>query len=348
MRTELYSQVAKKVLKDSLHLKKGETLTVETWNNGLPFAREVVKEARRIGCIPITLLEDEEAFLDGVRNASREIVGLMGKQEYAMLSGSDGYVFIPGPPLGTYNRKITRQEYIDSTRYNDSWYKAAKKADLRGVRLTFGYVGRDIARLLGRSVEDVVEHQLRGSLVSFEKIARKAKEIAKPMEEEGTYATLASDGMMLNFELKGGLEIQDGITDREDLDAGNNVCYIPPGYVEKEVRPSSVSGRVKLSPSLTRFGRLEDATLEFEDGKIVTWTSRASPGVLTKLAEVLPQRSPKLAALVVGLNPTMKFGFGQDRFPAGSVSLLLGFTGILRRANLEVGGKTVVKDGRLS
>jgi len=78
VRTELYSQVAKKVLKDSLHMKKGETLTVETWNNGLPFAREVVKQARRIGCIPITLLEDEAAFLDGVRNASKESVGLMG------------------------------------------------------------------------------------------------------------------------------------------------------------------------------------------------------------------------------------------------------------------------------
>ena len=204
---------------------------------------------------------------------------------------------------------------------------------------------RSLAGGLGKA--DVVEHQLMGSLVSLEKIARKAKEIAKPMEE-GADATLTSDGMKLNFGLKGELEIQDGITDHEDLEAGNNVCYIPPGYVEKEVRPSSVSGTVKLSPSLTRFGMLEDATLEFEEGKIVTWTSRASPGVLTKLAEVLPQRSPKLAALVVGLNPTMKFGFGQDRFPAGSVSLLLGFTGILRRANLEVGGKTVVKDGRLS
>src|SRR2546428_2926048 len=210
----------------------------------------------------------------------------MGKHEYAMLSGSDGYVFIPGPPLGTYTRKITRQEYIESTRYNDSWYRAAKKANLRGVRLTFGYVGRDIARLLGRSVEDIVEHQLRGSLVSFEKIARKAKEIAKPMEEGGAYVTLASDGITLNFELKGELEIQDGVTDRGDLEAGNNVCYVPPGFVEKEVRPSSVSGAVKLSPSLTRFGMLEDATIEFEGGKSVAWTSRASPDVMRKLAEV--------------------------------------------------------------
>jgi leucyl aminopeptidase (aminopeptidase T) len=264
-----------------------------------------------------------------------------------MLSGSDGYVFIPGPPLGTYTRKITRREYIESTRYNESWYKAAKKANLRGVRMTFGYVGRDIANLLGRSVADVVEHQLRGSLVSFEKIARKAKEIAK-LTEEGAQATLASDGMKLNFELKGNPEIQDGITDGEDLEAGNNVCYVPPGYVETEVKPSSVSGAVKLSPSLTRFGKLDDATIEFEGGKLVAWTSRASPEVIRRLAEVLPERSPKLAALVVGLNPAMKLGFGQDRFPAGSVSLLLGFTGILRRASLEVGGKTLVKNGRLT
>ena len=347
MQTELYSRVAARVLKDSLRLKKGETLTVETWNNGLPFAREVVKEARRIGCIPITLLEDEAAFLDGVKNASKEIVGSMGKHEYAMLSGSDNYVFIPGPLLGTYTRKITRQEYIDSTKYNDSWYEAAKKANLRGVRMTFGYIGQDIAKLLGRSVADVFEHQLRASLVSFEKIAGRAKEIAKLMEE-GANATLTSDGMKLTFELKGKPEIQDGITDGEDLEAGNNVCYIPPGYVETEVTPSSVSGAVKLSPSLTRFGKLEDATLEFEEGKLVSWTSRASPDVVGKLAEVLPGKSPKLAGLVVGLNPMMRFGFGQDRFPAGSVSLLLGFTGILRRANLEVGGETVVKDGGLS
>ena len=347
MRTELYSRVAGKVLTDSLHMKKGETLTVETWNNGLPFAREVVKQARRIGCIPITLLEDEAAFLDGVRKASKEIVGLMGKQEYAMLSGSDGYVFIPGPPLATYTRKITRQEYVDSTRYNDSWYEAAKKANLRGVRMTFGYVGRDIAGLLGRSVEDVVEHQLRGSLVSFEKVAGKSKEIAKLMKE-GAYATLASDGMKLNFELKGEVEIQDGITDGEDFEAGNNVCYVPPGYVETEVIPSSVSGTVKLSPSLTRFGMLEDATLEFEGGKLVAWTSRASPDVIRKLAEVLPEKSPKLTALVVGLNPAMKFGFGQDRFPSGSVSLLLGFTGIVRRADLQIGGTKLVKGGRLA
>ena len=96
---ELYAKVARKILKESLSLKKGESLTVETWNNGLPFARQVVIEARKLGAIPLTIFEDEDAYVEGVRNAPADVVGEMGRQEYGLLSASDAYVFIPGPVL---------------------------------------------------------------------------------------------------------------------------------------------------------------------------------------------------------------------------------------------------------
>jgi hypothetical protein len=35
------------VLEETLHVKPGENVTVETWNNGLQFARIVVSKARR-------------------------------------------------------------------------------------------------------------------------------------------------------------------------------------------------------------------------------------------------------------------------------------------------------------
>ncbi len=346
MRKGLYPEVARKILTESLRMKKAETLTVETWNNGLPFAREVVKQARRIGCIPIVLLEDEVAYLDGVRHTPRGMLGVMGKHEYALLSGSDAYVFIPGPILATYTRKITRQEFIDSTKYNSSWYEAAKKANLRGVRMTFGYLGNDIGNLLGKKPQALVEHQLRASLVDFRALSRRAKSIA-PYLEDGKEATLATAGMKLNFTLKGELEIQDGITDQEDVSAGNNVAYMPPGQVVKEVDKASVSGGVHLSPSLTRFGILKDATVEFEDGRVARWGSRASPEVLRKLGEVIPEKNRSLSEVMIGLNPAMKFWNGQDRFPAGSVSLGIGFTGIVRNGTLTAGGKALVKAGRL-
>src|SRR3989304_4373185 len=119
----LYPQVARKVISESLGLKKGETVTIETWNNGLALASEAVKAARRIGCIPITMFEDEEAYLAGIKNMPKDFLGLMGKHEYALLAASDAYIFIPGPLLGGYDRNVKPEERAHATRYGASWMK---------------------------------------------------------------------------------------------------------------------------------------------------------------------------------------------------------------------------------
>jgi hypothetical protein len=94
---DLYRKVARKILVESLSVKKGESVTVETWNNGLPFARQVVLEARKMGAIPLTIFEDEDTYVEGVHKTPKDVLGKMGKQEYKLLSGTDAYVFIPGP-----------------------------------------------------------------------------------------------------------------------------------------------------------------------------------------------------------------------------------------------------------
>jgi leucyl aminopeptidase (aminopeptidase T) len=134
----LYGQVTQKILSESLALKKGETLTIETWNNGIPFARRVAIDARKMGALTVTLLEDEEAYVEGVRGSPDDSLGKMGNHEYGLLAGTDVYVFIPGPVLGSYSHRLTRKEMLDSVRYNSSWYEAAAKARLRGARLSFG------------------------------------------------------------------------------------------------------------------------------------------------------------------------------------------------------------------
>ena len=46
---QLYTKVARKVLTETLQVKKGDSVTVETWDNGLPFARRALAEARVMG-----------------------------------------------------------------------------------------------------------------------------------------------------------------------------------------------------------------------------------------------------------------------------------------------------------
>ena len=340
----LYRSVARKVLTETLRMKKGEAVTVEAWNNGLGFARRVVAEARAMGCTAVLMLEDEEAYVEGVRRAPRDSVGAMGKNEYGLLSGTDAYVFVPGQAITAYSKTLTQAELTDSTRYNASWYEAAAKAGLRGARMAFGYVGRDMARMLGRSVEEVVRGQLRAVLVDFGSISRDGGRIAAHLVD-GSEASLGSSGAEARFALKGELEVEDGVVDERDVAEGSNMTYLPPGMVIKDLDPDSVNGEVRVSESLTRFGVLRGAELKFQGGRLVGWRSRDS-AKLDRVLKTVPEEKRRLVRVGIGLNPAMRYGLGQDRFVRGSITLLgLGFIAVLRNASLTVGGSALVKKG---
>lgn len=343
----LYEHVAKKVLTETLGMKKGEALTVETWNTGIGLAREVVKQARRMGCIPMMIFEDEITYLDGVKKTPKDVLGLMGKQEYGMLASTDAYVFIPGPPLGAYYKRITREEYSNATRYNDSWYDAAKKAKLRGARLSFGYVGRDLAGYLGKKVSDIAEAQMKATLPGFGPIKSEGRSIARKLRD-GARATIATEGGELKFRLKGEMEIEDGVVDKEDIISGGNVTYLPPGFVSKAVDSKSATGTIKLSPSLTRLGVAGQLTLKFNHGRLVKWWSPKPIKFIEEILKSIEEENRMLSFLTVGLNSKLNFGYGVDRFVSGSLGISgFGFVGIVRNGSLTVGDSPTVKSGKL-
>lgn len=342
----LYRQVAKKVLEETLQMKKGEAVTVETWNNGLGFARHVVGEARAMGCTAIMILEDEEAYVKGVRRAPKDSVGAMGRNEYSLLSGTDGYVFIPGPVISPYSRTLTQSERADSTRYNSSWYEAAEKAKLRGARLAFGHAGREMANMLGKSVGEIVRSQLKAALVDYGDLSMKSRELASRLSE-GSEVTLNTGAASLRFVLKGELAVEDGIVDREDVASGNNMTYVPPGLITKELEPESVEGTVRISKSLTKYGVLDGAELEFRGGRLDGWKSR-DRARLDRLLKPVPEEKRRLALLGIGANTALRYGLGQDRFVSGSVTLAgLGFNATIKDADLAVGGSTLIAKGVL-
>ncbi|MDA4112118.1 MAG: hypothetical protein OK439_06230, partial [Thaumarchaeota archaeon] len=327
-----------------------ESVTIETWNNGLDFAREVVKQARRVGALPLLILEDEEAYFDSLKNAPRDSLGKMGKHEYNLLSGTDAYVFIPGPPIAVYSPMIPREDLNASTSYNSSWYESAEKAKIRGVRLTFGYVGREYAKLLGKTQDEIVDSQIKAGLVDFQQLRERGRPVMDLLQD-GTGAEIVTGNLSLNFTLKGELGIEDGVVDESDVASGNNISYILPGMIWKDIESTTASGKVKVSPSVTRLGMVKDATLEFVGGKLVQWSStdKKTKGILDSLIQSLPEDKRILSLLTIGLNPSIKHGYAQDRFVGGSISLGgFGFTASARSATFRVGGKTVIEKGKIA
>lgn len=342
----LYTKVAKKILTDTLQVRKGDSVTVECWDTGLPFARRALAEARAMGCTAVLIYEDERAYIEGVRRAPEDAVGMMGKNEYGLLSGTDAYIFVPGQAIGAYSKTLKPEERERSTRYNSSWYEAAKKAGLRGARLSFGYTGKDLARLLGKRVQEVVQAQLRAALADYGQISRSAGKVSA-LVSDGAEAELATGRSSLTFSLKGELAVEDGIIDTEDKKTGNNMTYVPPGLVGKEVDPESANGSVVLSDTLTEYGVIPHAKLEFRDGRLVAWESAGSTRMKKLVDSVSPEKR-RLRLLTVGLNPGLGYGWGLDRFVGGSLALSgFGFRGQVKKGTLKVAGSSIVTGGRL-
>jgi leucyl aminopeptidase (aminopeptidase T) len=342
----LCAKVAKKALKETLHIKKGDAVTIEAWDNGLLFAKHAVAEARATGCTAILVYENEAAYVEGVRRAPKDAVGKMGKNEYNLLAGTDAYIFIPGQALGVYSKTLKPGELADSTRYNSSWYDAAAKAGLRGARLTFGYVGRDLARLLGKKVEDVVSAQLNAILVDFAKVAS-AEGRVTPFLADGRTATLKSGATTLKFKLKGELTVEDGVVDDDDVKTENNMTYLPPGLVTKGVDPASASGRVTLTDTLTKYGVLPETELEFREGILVA--AKSGDGRVQKLLDAVAPEKRRLTLVGIGFNPVLGFGYGQDRFVKGSITLAgFGFTGLVKKGSLSIGKSVVMDQGKFA
>ncbi len=346
--SNLEGEVAGKVVSEALRLKKGESVTVETWNNGLALARRFVVEARRVGALPIVIFEDEDTYVDSVRSAPKETVGKMGRHEYELLAASDAYFFIPNEILEAYTKRLTPEEVDRSTTYGTSWYEAAEKAKLRGARMSFGFAGKELARMLGKRLEDITIHQLKATLVDFGALKRTGKELQSRLPKNSA-GELISGGAHLEFEFEDGTGLEDGTVDEEDISTGHNMAYLPPGVLTRNVKVGSVSGKVRLSPTLTWLGMVNDAVLEFESGKLVRWSSRSSKERLDSLIVDQPENERKINRVSIGMNPLMRYGFAQDRFVAGSLGIAgLEFTGIVRNGTLRADHSAMVDKGRLT
>ncbi len=345
---DLYRKVAKSVLGRTLGVKKGESVTVECWNNGLPFARRVVAEARATGCRAALMLEDEEAYIEGITRAPKESLGKMGDNEYGLLEKTDAYVFVPGPLLAAYQTKVDPRLLSESLGYNGPWYDSAEKAKIRGARVTFGYVGEEMAEVLGRTVKAVTDRQLNAALVDPEEMSEQGQKLSSKMDDGAELSLQSGRGATLRFALKGPATVEDGRVSAADIESGDNMAYVPPGFVTNAVEPSSASGVVRASRSLTRLGMLGDATLTFREGRLVEWASQKDEKKLSKLVDAVPEEKRRLTLANVGINPKMGYLYGQDRMVAGSVTLAgFGFTAVVREGDLSAGGARLVSHGKL-
>jgi leucyl aminopeptidase (aminopeptidase T) len=359
---ELIEAAVKVALHDRVKLKRGENLLIECWPHGLPVAREAVYQARALGAHPLLMVEDEQALFRSVETLKSGATGA-GAHEWAALSKTNAYLFVPGP-ANLPHAWAMGPKWGAAFPSNDEWYQRAARAKLRGVRMLYGYASDERAAAYGIDPGEWRRMVLDAATVRPSEVRSAGAKLGRILQRGKSVRIRAGNGTDINLGLaKRPTQVDDGSVSPQDLKDGENMTQAPAGQLwvapdERTAEGTFVADR----PSFSLGRPVKGAQFEFRSGKLVASAFAERGDAFEKSFGNAKGDKDRVGMLIFGLNPKIQLGSPQDAIGAGTLTLTLGYNDELGgknktsfqflapngRATVEVDGKAVISEGRLT
>jgi hypothetical protein len=333
--------LARAVLDRHLGLKRGETLTIETWSHALPWARSFVVEARRRGVRPTLIVEDESAFFRSI-----ELLGSAAVSGASSLDAgvSDAHVYFGGPEefprlLGLPATDLER--LVDRTGRST----VLRHRRPRGIRLAIGDVTPTAAARYGVDLRAWQSELFRASLVDPARLEATGRAFARRLVGARVVRVRHANGTDLTVRLADRAPAV--ITGRQGEGAGAAWDRVPSGIAVFPIRAGTAEGLWETNrPAYDRFA-LPNTVVGGREGFVAAY-ARAGRG------------RERPVALTVGLNPEIARAPEVLELGLGTLGILLGdspkggpgprpgfsFLATLAGAEVRVDGTPWLRGGR--
>ena len=146
-----------------LKFRAGENAIIESWDHTMPMASAMVDEVRRVGGQVLLVHNDEDAWWRAIDRGQTRLLGKSSAPEWAALKAADVYVNFWGPGDADRIEKDSTDALDDAFAWNWPWYGVARKAGLRGVRMTAGFATEGRAKTWGIDRAHWEKHVLEGA-----------------------------------------------------------------------------------------------------------------------------------------------------------------------------------------
>jgi leucyl aminopeptidase (aminopeptidase T) len=362
--SELGRKVAHVVLRDSLRVRPGENVIVESWSESMPLAKSFVTEARQLGAHPLTLFEDEPEYWSAVDRLKPASFGTLGSHEWAALAKTHAYVFFFGPAEWPRLDNLPPRTRSRLTAYNMEWYRRAARAKLRGARMWIGRTSLSAAARFGVDLDQWRDELLRATLVPPAELHRRGMKVGTRLRQGKKLTVSHGNGTQLELRLKHyPVQLDDGLVDAADVKAGNNVAVIPGGVVGAAVDESYAEGTF-ISDRVANLadGPVEGGQWTFRDGRLTSYSYGKGAEHFESPYQRAPKGRDRPAMISVGLNPAISLSPQMEDQELGTVMVRVGGNGflggknrinfgswlVLRGADLSIDGRPVVTAGKLA
>jgi len=325
--SKLQRDAARAIVTKYLQVRAGENAIIESWSHTLPMASAMVDEVRRAGGKVLFLYNDEDAWWRALDRKQSKLLGESSDPEWAALKAADVYVNFWGP-ADTDRLERFPDSDNDAFDWLWPWYAAARKAGLRGVRMTTGFVTAARAREWGVDREQWEEDFLRASLVDPKEMARTGGRFSKVLSRGKKVRITHPNGTDLEVAIGGvAPRVQDGRPHpwtKRDSDSGM-LTNIPAGFVDVVLDPRTAEGVFHANRRTNIWWNWHaGASLEFANGRLATKSFEVGGEEFARQYRRATAGKDRVSALTFGLNPAITDVPNLEKWEGGNVSLQIG------------------------
>ncbi|MGI5900982.1 MAG: aminopeptidase [Desulfitobacteriia bacterium] len=306
-------QLAKNIIGYSLELKKDEKLLIEVVGQDLPLAKELIKEAYRVGALPYVVQINHTLHREILKGLSVEQAQAMASWDLARMKDMQAYVGIrAGDNVNELADVPSEKMQIYMTHYSKPVHSEQRVKHTRWCVLR--YPNASMAQLAEMSTEGFEDLYFKVCNLDYAKMS-KAMDPLKELMEKTDQVRIVGPGTELEFSIQGLPAIK--------CDGKMN---IPDGELFTAPIRDSVNGVISFNtPSLYQGFTFENIVLEFEKGRIV----KATANNTQKLNKILDtdEGARYIGEFAFGFNPEIQKPMKDTLFDEkidGSFHLALG------------------------
>lgn len=363
--SKLQRAAARNIATRYLQVRPGENAIVESWPHTMALASAMVDEIRRVGGNVLFVYNDEDAWWRTFDRKQTKLLGEPSAPEWEALKNADLYVNFWGPGNSDRMERLPDKPGDEAFAWLWKWYEVARKAGLRGVRMTTGFVTKERSRQWGVDRARWEENMLRASLVDPERIAKSGARLCKALARASGVRITHPNGTDLEVALAGTApRLSDGRPRpyRKGDPRSGMLQQVPSGAVSVLLDSKTARGSFYANRRTNIWWNWHaGGELEFAGGKLRSYSFKDGEKGFVQQYRKATRGKDRTSLLTFGLNPAVSDVPNLETVEGGNVSLQLGgnqglggsngsnfFTWFtLAGSEISVDGSPIVRAGKI-
>lgn len=294
-------KLANNLLTYSVSIQNGENILIEILGeDGTPLAKELIKQAERLGAKPYFNIINYEILRVMLENATEEQIKLYAKHDAQRMKDMDAYIGIKASSntselngiskeiMEMYNKYYTTQVHFEERVKNTKW-------------CILRYPNASMAQMAKMNKDEFEDYYFNVCNLDYKKMSI-AMDSLKDLMNRTDKVHIIGNGTDLIFSIKG-----------IPAEKYTGTFNIPDGEVASAPVKTSVNGYISYNTETTYNGILfNNIKFEFKDGKII----KATANKTKELNEILDtdEGARYIGEFALGLNPYVEKPIGDTLF----------------------------------